>query len=82
MVLGYCVTVGSFTLKVPQIQKCVASSSVDGISLSSHYLEFSCYAGSLVYHVLNKYPVSTYAENISLLAQNVALIVLLWSVVN
>jgi len=28
-VLGYCVTAGSFTLKLPQIQKCLASSSVE-----------------------------------------------------
>ena len=54
--LGYCVTIGSFTLKVPQVVKCVNAGSVDGISFASTYCELQCYVGSAVYHYLYGYP--------------------------
>jgi hypothetical protein len=64
--LGYCVTLGSFTLKVPQIQKCLGASSVEGISFTSTYFDLTCCVGSTIYHYLHKYPISSWAENISL----------------
>ena len=54
--LGYCVTIGSMTLNVPQIVKCVRAGSVDGLSFASHYCELQCYMGSAVYHYLYGYP--------------------------
>ena len=56
-VLGYCVTAGSFTLKIPQIVKCAKARSVEGLSFASNYLEMQCYLGSSVYHYLNRYPI-------------------------
>jgi hypothetical protein len=77
--VGVAVTIGSFTLKVPQISKCIAASSVDGMSLLGAYFEFNTYLASSIYHFLQGYPLSTWAENLSLVAQQSVVIGLLWA---
>jgi mannose-P-dolichol utilization defect protein 1 len=76
--VGVAVTVGSFTLKVPQITKCISASSVAGLSLYGAYFELNNYLGSAIYHYLQGYPLSTWAENLSLVAQQTVLIAMLW----
>jgi len=78
-IVGVAVTVGSFTLKVPQLTKCISASSVAGLSLYGAYFELNNFLGAAIYHYLQGYPLSTWAENLSLIAQQVAIIGLLWT---
>jgi mannose-P-dolichol utilization defect protein 1 len=77
--LGYAVTLGACVTKVPQIKRCLTTGSVEGVSLSSNYLELSSLMSKVIYHRLNKYPFSTWAENVALIAQQTVIIALIWT---
>ena len=55
--LGYLVTAGACLTKVPQIKRCLDSGSVEGLSLTSQYLETTSLLSKIIYHKLHKYPV-------------------------
>jgi mannose-P-dolichol utilization defect protein 1 len=76
--LGYAVFLGSCITKLPQIKRSLEQGSVEGVSLSSNYLELSALISKVVYHRLNKYPFSTWAENIALITQQCVIITLIW----
>ena len=56
-----------------------ASMCLQGLSLMSHYFELNCLLGTIIYHRLHRYPLSTWSENLPLLAQQIILVGLLWT---
>jgi len=77
-VLGYLVTAGACITKLPQIKRILVAGSADGISLTSNYLETISLTNKLLYHKLNDLPVSTWLENVALIAQQAVIIGLIW----
>jgi mannose-P-dolichol utilization defect protein 1 len=76
--LGYAIIAGSFLLKAPQIFNLVRAKSEDGLILSALYLETLSYAASSSYNAIRGSPLSTYAEGLVILAQNIIIAVLCW----
>ncbi|KAI9917120.1 hypothetical protein PsorP6_012715 [Peronosclerospora sorghi] len=79
--LSYAIITGSLILKLPQILKIVAAKDVIGLTPSAFYMEVVLYLSSTVYNLLRGYPLSTWAENLVILAQNLVLVLLLWAYV-
>uniref|UniRef100_A0A7S1NI11 Mannose-P-dolichol utilization defect 1 protein homolog n=1 Tax=Eutreptiella gymnastica TaxID=73025 RepID=A0A7S1NI11_9EUGL len=79
LLLSYAIVAGSFTLKLPQILKIMKSGSARGISLSMLQMELFGYAISALYNFGQGYDLSTYAENVVILFQNLALVVIVAS---
>lgn len=77
--IGYAIIAASLVLKLPQILKIVRARDVTGLMPASFYMEVLLYASSTVYNVLKGYPLSTWGENVIILAQNVVLVLLLWT---
>src|SRR5574343_1564625 len=61
-VLGYGIVGASFFLKLPQILKIVEKKSVDGISLTSFYIETLSFTMNGAYGLHRQMPISTYGE--------------------
>lgn len=80
-VLGLGIVLGGSIVKVPQILKIVKSGSVRGLSLSSYLLDTASLFITVAYNIRNKFPWSTYGENVFLLIQNVLFLkrVLSWT---
>jgi len=76
--LGYLITLGSCVTKLPQVKKILDSGSVEGLSLTSNYLETVSLTSKLCYHKLHGYEVSTWLENVALLIQQAMIIGLIW----
>ena len=76
--LGYAIILGSLVLKAPQIYNVVSSGSVAGLSTASFYSDVVTFSVGPVYSFLQGYPLSTYGEEIVILAQNLALVGLMW----
>jgi len=76
--LGYVVTAGACLTKIPQIKRCLESGSVEGVSLTSAYFETISLSSKILYHKLHDYPLSTWAENLALLAQQLVLVAIIW----
>lgn len=76
--LGYLITIGSCVTKLPQVKKILDSGSVEGLSLTSNYLETVSLTSKLCYHKLHGYEVSTWLENVALLIQQAMIIGLIW----
>ena len=76
--LGYGIMFGSGIMKMPQIIKIMKNRDVTGINAVSFYMECAAFLPSIVYNVLKHYPISTYGENIVILAQNIFLVLLYW----
>ncbi|KAF8856058.1 polyketide synthase [Acephala macrosclerotiorum] len=74
--LGIGIIAASSIVKVPQILKLISSRSASGISFLSYLLETSAYLISLAYNVRQGFPFSTYGETGLIMAQNVAIAVL------
>ena len=77
-VLGYGILVGSLFLQVPQLFKILKLRSVAGISRWSRYSEVPINTSSCIYHYLIHAPLSTWGENIIVLAQNLIIVSLCW----
>jgi len=76
--LGYGILVGSLFLQVPQLIKILKLRSVAGISRWSRYSEVPINTSSCIYHYLIKAPLSTWGENIIVLAQNLIIVCTCW----
>lgn len=77
--LGYGMVVASLMLKLPQIQKILASKSIEGISLTSFYFETLGFSLQTSYNVHMQQPFSTYGENVIITVQCLLQCVLYWS---
>ncbi|EEY55637.1 mannose-P-dolichol utilization defect 1 protein [Phytophthora infestans T30-4] len=77
--LSYAIITGSLILKLPQILKILSAKDVTGLTPSAFYMEVVLYLSSTIYNVLRGYPLSTWGENVVILAQNIILVLLLWS---
>ena len=77
--LSYAIITGSLILKLPQILKILAAKDVTGLTPSAFYMEVVLYLSSTIYNLLRGYPLSTWGENLVILAQNIALVLLLWT---
>ena len=76
--LGYGIMIGSGIMKMPQIIKIMINKDVTGINAVSFYMECAAFLPSIVYNILKGYPISTYGENVVILAQNFFLVLLFW----
>ena len=76
--LGYGIMFGSGIMKMPQIIKIMKNRDVTGINAVSFYMECVAFLPSIVYNALKHYPISTYGENVVILAQNMFLVLLYW----
>ncbi|KAG6599658.1 Mannose-P-dolichol utilization defect 1 protein [Phytophthora cinnamomi] len=77
--LSYAIITGSLILKLPQILKILGAKDVTGLTPSAFYMEVVLYLSSTIYNLLRGYPLSTWGENLVILAQNVVLVLLLWA---
>ncbi|KMZ68327.1 Mannose-P-dolichol utilization defect 1 protein [Zostera marina] len=77
-VLGYCIVVGSTSVKLPQIIKISRSKSVQGLSIISFELEIIGYTIGLAYCVSKGIPFSAYGEYFFLLIQSIVLISIIY----
>ncbi|TDH70249.1 hypothetical protein CCR75_000197 [Bremia lactucae] len=77
--LSYAIITGSLILKLPQILKIVGAKDVTGLTPSAFYMEVVLYLSSTIYNVLRGYPLTTWGENLVILAQNMLLVLLLWT---
>jgi mannose-P-dolichol utilization defect protein 1 len=80
--LGYAIILGSFALKVPQIGGILKAKSSEGMILSALYSEMLSFACVAAYNVLTATPLSTYAESLIILAQNMIIVYLCWGFSN
>ncbi|CAM9690625.1 unnamed protein product [Ectocarpus fasciculatus] len=76
--LGYLLILGSLTVKAPQISKIMAAKSVDGLAPSSIYSDLIIYIVNAVYHIVSGSPFSAYGEIMTILVQNIVIVLLLW----
>jgi len=77
--LSYAIVVGSFALKLPQIINIFRYRSVRGLSLEMLVMEIIGYGICASYNYAHHYALATYAENITILVQNLFLVLLLVS---
>lgn len=72
----------SFTLKVPQIKNMLAASSCKGVDPTALYLEIFAYILTAGYNVAAGSPLTTYAEILIILAQNLIIMAICWKYLN
>ncbi|CAM9302539.1 unnamed protein product [Chrysoparadoxa australica] len=70
--------VGSFGLKAPQLALIYKEKSTLGLSAMAQYFDALCVSAIAIYHVLRKYPLTSYGEYSVLSVQNVAVVVMMW----
>ena len=80
--LGVMIILGSTFNKLPIMINILKSKSAIGLSRFSFYGETIVYANAAIYGYLSKYPITEYGENVSLLCQNIVLIVMTWYFLN
>jgi len=78
-VLGVAIICGSMLNKVPIMVNMMNSQSAAGISRNSLYGEVMVYANAALYGHLLGHPFTAFGENVSLLLQNVILIIMTWN---
>ena len=76
--LGYAVVLGSAMVKMPQIVRVVRKRSAKGLASVTYECEVVGYTVAMLYAYRMNMPFSTYGETTFLLAQDVALLVLLY----
>jgi len=76
--LSFGIIGGSLLYKAPQIIKILNAGSVEGLSLSSYYFQLMMVLITIGYNLHLHAPISTYAENISVMVQTAIIIVLYW----
>ncbi|OEU15698.1 hypothetical protein FRACYDRAFT_143087, partial [Fragilariopsis cylindrus CCMP1102] len=77
--VGVAIIFGSMLNKVPIMRNMINSQSAEGMSRNSLYGELIVYANVAMYSHLLGHPFTAYGENVSLLIQNTALIVMTWN---
>lgn len=75
--LGVAIISAASIVKVPQLIKLATSQSAEGLSFTSYLLETASFLITLAYNVRNGNPFSTYGETIFIVAQDVAISVLI-----
>ncbi|KAI6119502.1 hypothetical protein EDD17DRAFT_1551969 [Pisolithus thermaeus] len=75
--LGLGIVVGGSIMKVPQLLLILSAQSARGLSFSAHALETLSYAITTAYSYRNKFPFSTYGENLFLMIQNTLITLLI-----
>lgn len=75
--LGIAIISAASIVKVPQLIKLAKSQSAEGLSFTSYALETASFLITLAYNVRNGFPFSTYGETTFILAQDVAIAVLI-----
>lgn len=75
---GAGLVLGSLSLKLPQIALLLRTRSTAGLSLAGCYGEVPMCASFAIYHARLGYPLDTYAENLVITAQNLAIIAIYW----
>lgn len=75
--LGVAIISAASIVKVPQLIKLVKSQSAEGLSFTSYALETASFLITLAYNVRNGFPFSTYGETTFIVAQDVAIAVLI-----
>lgn len=76
--LGVAIVLGSCLNKMPIILNMMKTRSAIGVSRTGLYGEAVVYTNCALYGFLQGHPINAYGENVSLLMQNVALIVMAW----
>jgi len=76
--LGYAIIVGALILKVPQIKNILSSGSVEGLATGTFYADVLTFFVGSLYSFKQGYPISTYGEELVILTQNLALVLLMW----
>ena len=76
--LGYSIVLASFMLKFPQILKIIQKKSVEGISLTTFYMETLSFTLNGAYGVHRKMPLSTYGETLTISVQCILQVLLFW----
>lgn len=79
VVFGAGLVLGSLGLKLPQISKLLRTRSTAGLSLLGCYGEVPMCLSFAIYHARLGYPLDSYAENLLLAAQNLAIIGIYWA---
>lgn len=74
--LGYSIVAGAVLVKVPQIQKIVASKSAAGMSFVAIMLELYAITCMFTYSIANSFPFSTWGDSFFLLIQVTVIAVL------
>jgi len=75
--LGLGIVVGGSIMKVPQLMLILSARSARGLSLPAYVLETLAYAITSAYSFRNKFPFSTYGENLFLTIQNTIITLLI-----
>lgn len=75
---GAGMVLGSLGLKLPQIALLLRTRSTAGLSLAGCYGEVPMCASFAIYHARLGYPLDTYAENLVITAQNLAIVAIFW----
>lgn len=75
--LGVAIISAASIVKVPQLIKLARSQSAEGLSFASYALETASFLITLAYNVRNGFPFSTYGETTFIVAQDVAIAVLI-----
>lgn len=78
-VLGVGIIAGSFSYKVPQIIKVARAKSGKGVTLFSTYTETIIFINMTLFGIHKNFPFTAYGEAITILVQNVILLILLWN---
>ena len=76
--IGYVIILGAVIVKVPQIIKILANCSTKGINSYSYYVETTQYMQIAAYAMHLNLQFSVYGENLFLVAQNIAIVLLMW----
>ena len=77
--IGLAIIVGSGIVKVPQVIKIISNASVEGISPASYYIETTIYTQTAALAMSKGLAFSVYGENLIILFQNWAIIMLIWN---
>jgi len=76
--LGTAIILGSCLNKTPIMMNMISNQSAAGISRSSLYGEALVYSCGVFYGFLSGHPFTAFGENLSLLLQNIVLVLLAW----
>ena len=78
--VSFAIIAGSFIFKIPQVMKIIKSNSVEGISAISYYTETMTFIHTSAYSIHLALPFMVFGESLVILAQNLGIIMLIWSI--
>ena len=77
--VSYAIIAGACVVKVPQIVNVLRAGNAKGLSLSAIYLETVATLAGTIYNLLMGNAFRTYGETALILAQNLIIVLLVWS---